>query len=70
MGAIRVCLVLFIGWAAIGLAHAQGTMSGMNNSMPDGQLIAAAGQGQGPHDNGTHPPGGGARDEPGANFSR
>lgn len=47
---IAVWLVLFSSLAPTGLAHAQGTMSGMTNSMRSGPLMAPAGQGQGPHD--------------------
>lgn len=47
---IAVWLVLFGVLAPIGPGHAQGTMSGMTNSMRSSPLMAPAAQGQGPHD--------------------
>jgi hypothetical protein len=47
---IAVWLVFFGVLAPIGPGYAQGTMSGMTNSMRSSPLTAPAGQGQGPHD--------------------
>jgi hypothetical protein len=48
--AVSAVLLSSLALIGIGTGHAQGTMSGMTNSMRSSPLMAPAGQGQGPHE--------------------